>query len=169
MVCSFWHCLHFSERFLFGNLLPDCVDSSSGRKGAKASSHFWEIDSRREARGQNWHLFWDNYERYRKDELYLVYMCHLVTDAIWVKNVIVPLKEANGGCHFRTTEILYRDYHPFAEKGFCLDCLKKLRIEVKYIGIEEVDVWIMKKIKKQANDILLTQSAECTYIIFKTI
>lgn len=37
-------------------------------------------------------------ERYRKDELYLGYMCHLVTDAIWVKNVIVPLKEANGGC-----------------------------------------------------------------------
>lgn len=127
------------ERFLFGNLLPDCVDGPAGRKGAKASSHFWEVDSLREARGQNWHLFWDKYESYRKDELYLGYMCHLVTDAIWLRNVIVPLKEANGGCHFHTTEILYRDYHRLNEllkQDFPAEFLP-----IKWLGneIEEAD------------------------------
>lgn len=45
------------EDFIFGNLLPDCVDGPGGRKGAKARSHFWHYDTKNHTKGQNWHLF----------------------------------------------------------------------------------------------------------------
>lgn len=104
------------ERFFFGNILPDCVDSPGGRKkgGPKAKSHFWDIREKEHIKGQNWHWFWDKYARHREDELYLGYMCHLVTDAVWVRDVIVPIKD-NKQLQEWTLEALYRDYHRLNE------------------------------------------------------
>lgn len=102
------------EDFIFGNLLPDCVDGPGGRKGAKARSHFWHYDTKNHTKGQNWHLFWDKYECHREDELYLGYMCHLVTDAVWLRHLIFPLKKRDKDGIW-SMEILYRDYHRLNE------------------------------------------------------
>lgn len=103
------------ERFFFGNILPDCVDSPGGRKGGpKVKSHFWDIREKEHKKGTNWHLFWDKYESCREDELYLGYMSHLVTDAVWGRDVIAPIKE-KGNEKKCTLEVLYRDYHRLNE------------------------------------------------------
>lgn len=101
------------ERFLFGNMLPDCVDSPGGRKKGdpKAESHFWDINEELHIKGQNWNRFWDKYEKFREDELYLGYVCHLVTDAVWARD-IAPIKKK----HLQKKhEWLYRDYHRLNE------------------------------------------------------
>lgn len=102
------------ERFLFGNMLPDCVDSPGGRKigDPKAESHFWDINEEQYTKGQNWYRFWDKYEKHREDELYLGYMCHLVTDAVWVRDIILPIKKKDLQ---RKKGWLYRDYHRLNE------------------------------------------------------
>lgn len=105
-------CFENPQRFLFGNMLPDCVDGPAGRRGPKEQSHFWERNE--EVRGHNWNRFWDKYRAYQQDELYLGYFCHLVTDAVWGRDVYVPLKEKHGE-RLKTVGILYRDYHRMNE------------------------------------------------------
>lgn len=102
------------ERFFFGNMLPDCVDSPGGRKvgGAKARAHFWDVREEQHTRGHNWHQFWDKYETHCEDELYLGYMCHLVTDAVWLRDVIAPIKKKE---RLHLKGWLYRDYHRMNE------------------------------------------------------
>ncbi|MCH5266549.1 MAG: zinc dependent phospholipase C family protein [Lachnospiraceae bacterium] len=102
------------ERFLFGNMLPDCVNGPGGRKGPKAQSHFWEWDEERCVKGHNWNWFWDKYKNHREDELYLGYFCHLVTDAVWGVEVYLPMKKENAS-RLKTVETLYRDYHRMNE------------------------------------------------------
>ena len=79
------------DRFFFGNILPDCVDSPGGRNDRKAYSHFWDYNTDQKTKGQNWQLFWDKYRNHERDELYLGYVCHLVTDAVWVQEIITYL------------------------------------------------------------------------------
>lgn len=98
------------DRFFFGNILPDCVDGPGGRNGRKAYSHFWDYNTDKKIKGQNWHLFWDKYENYDMDELYLGYVCHLVTDAVWVQEIITHLPK-----ECRHLPALYRDYHRLNE------------------------------------------------------
>lgn len=107
-------CFEVPRRFLFGNMLPDCVNGPGGRTGPKEQSHFWE--RKEEAKGQNWNWFWDKYGAYQKDELYLGYFCHLVTDAVWGREVYMPLKRKHGAEHLNLkTGALYRDYHRMNE------------------------------------------------------
>lgn len=107
-------------RFVVGNLLPDCVDEP-GRKGglksgAKTNSHFFGIDMERGLKGANWNLFCDKYPDYMEDELYLGYMCHLLSDAVWFHDInhslIRILPEAERGIYL---EKMYRDYHRMNE------------------------------------------------------
>lgn len=44
--------------------------------------------------------------------MYLGYMCHLVTDAVWLRDVIAPIKEKE---HLHLKGWLYRDYHRLNE------------------------------------------------------
>lgn len=98
------------DRFFFGNILPDCVDSPGGRNGRKAYSHFWDYNTDQKTKGQNWQLFWDKYRNHERDELYLGYVCHLVTDAVWVQEIITYLPKES-----RHLPSLYRDYHRLNE------------------------------------------------------
>lgn len=104
------------ERFIFGNLLPDCVNGPGGRTGVKGFSHFSEIDENTDTKGVNWNVFCEKYQVHMTDDIYLGYMCHLLADTIWYHDVNHPLvrymDEAKWKCH---VEMMYRDYHRLNE------------------------------------------------------
>ncbi len=102
------------DRFLFGNMLPDCVDGPGGRSGPKERSHFWEREEETCRKGHNWNWFWHKYEAFQDDELYLGYFCHLVTDAVWGIDVYMLMKRKNID-RLKTVGTLYKDYHRMNE------------------------------------------------------
>lgn len=141
------------DRFLFGNMLPDCVDSPGGRKkgGPKAQSHFWDINEEQHTKGQNWHLFWNKYESHWEDELYLGYMCHLVTDAVWLRDVVVPTKQKKNLQDW-SLEALYRDYHRLNE--LLREDFRPVMPEINWLEneIEEADPSIWERYRQEFVD-----------------
>lgn len=125
------------ERFMVGNLYPDCVSGPGGRKGKKGKSHFvdkvaeekWEqaVESATE-------YFCEKYSMHiPEDELYLGYVCHLVADLVWHDEVYVKLKAAYSPIDFSVlSKPLYRDYHRLNE------ILRKV-YDVKYRTLKKID------------------------------
>lgn len=124
------------DRFLFGNMLPDCVDGPGGRSGPKARSHFWDWREETQEKGQNWNWFWDKYGTFCEDELYLGYFCHLVADAVWGIDVYMPMKQQYGD-RLKTVGTLYKDYHRMNEL-----------LRVRYAPREPALSWIENGIKE---------------------
>ncbi len=97
------------NRFMAGNLYPDCVDGPGGRKGKKGRSHFYKQDG---THGICWETFFDKYQSYMQDELYEGYFCHLLTDILWYKEVGNLASDIS---KMKKIEIMYRDYHRLNE------------------------------------------------------
>lgn len=70
------------DRFVIGTLVPD---ASSHSDGSYNVAHFEEILRMGDviSRGINWTLFETKYQDKMIDSLYIGYLCHLITDAIW--------------------------------------------------------------------------------------
>ena len=74
------------NRFIIGALLPD---ASSHSDDSYDQAHFEDRLKDRSEKGINWGLFEKKYEhQIFNDSLYLGYLCHLITDAIWFKRMI---------------------------------------------------------------------------------
>jgi len=75
------------DRFIIGCLLPDC---SSHSDGSYDIAHFRDIDVSGDCikKGINWSLFEKKYSsQIVEDSLYLGYLCHLIADAVWFKQI----------------------------------------------------------------------------------
>lgn len=105
------------NRFMAGNLYPDCIDGPGGRKGKKGRSHFWEIGSgsKQEAYRNACENFRDRYCKFMQDELYVGYFCHLLSDGVWYEGIGQFAPDIPGMDKAKKMEILYRDYHRLNE------------------------------------------------------
>lgn len=75
------------NRFIIGSLIPD---ASSHSDGSYDIAHFADTDKAEERikKGINWSLFEHKYKNeILDDSLYIGYLCHLIADAIWFKQV----------------------------------------------------------------------------------
>ncbi|MBP3703620.1 MAG: zinc dependent phospholipase C family protein [Lachnospiraceae bacterium] len=131
------------ERFMTGNLYPDCVRGPGGRKGKKGKSHF--ADNTPEGKWTAPEIFRKKYAAHiPEDMLYIGYICHLITDLVWHDEVYIKLKETYHVEDFSIlSKPLYRDYHRLNEimrKEYELNYqpLKKLDCEIEEI---ELDLW----------------------------
>ncbi|MBR4085830.1 MAG: zinc dependent phospholipase C family protein [Lachnospiraceae bacterium] len=72
------------NRFKIGSL---CPDMSSREDESKHLTHFTEILG--EKKGLNWLNFTSKYgEEMKRDDLYLGVLCHLITDGVWLHDVM---------------------------------------------------------------------------------
>lgn len=87
--------------FILGNIAPDSgVPSEGGFAPPKSVSHFY-ADDRRDGRHIHEELFAERYltpalrSAYtdKEDSFYLGYYVHLITDNIWVRNIVIPAKK----------------------------------------------------------------------------
>jgi len=69
--------------FIYGNFAPDL---SKYRQMDYGRAHFAYADD--QVKGINFKNFEDMYEKHlQEDDFYRGYLCHLITDAIWVKHI----------------------------------------------------------------------------------
>lgn len=133
------------KRFLFGNMLPDCIDGPGGRGGKKGISHFSTgLPAENHAKEENRKLFYQKYKQYIQDELYQGYLCHLAVDVLWYYDInraqCRAMNDAQLEIHLQK---MYRDYHRLNEilrKDYSLSFPK---LEWMENSIEEVepDFW----------------------------
>lgn len=75
------------NRFVVGALIPD---ASSHNDDSYDIAHFEDIIKGNDniRKGINWTLFENKYKKeLEEDSLYMGYLCHLITDAIWFKRI----------------------------------------------------------------------------------
>lgn len=99
------------NRFMAGNLYPDCVDGTGGRRGKKGRSHFWKTGMRG-ADKIGWEVFCHKYQKFMQDELYQGYFCHLLTDVVWYEEMGQLAPDISKA---EKMEMFYRDYHRLNE------------------------------------------------------
>ncbi len=137
------------ERFIAGNLYPDCVEGPGGRSGRKAESHFVAVERDKKCWSQVARDFSEKYAaHFPQDELYLGYYCHLLTDWVWHDEVYTKLKESYQAMDFLTfSQPLYRDYHRLneilrAEYGLQYRTVLKFECEIEEVQLELWDDYI---------------------------
>lgn len=75
------------DRFVIGALIPD---ASSHNDGSYDVAHYFDVRKIDEniSKGINWTRFEKKYEKQiDEDSLYIGYLCHLITDAVWFKRI----------------------------------------------------------------------------------
>lgn len=135
------------DRFMAGNLYPDCVEGPGGRSGRKGESHFTPPEKKNK---WIWRYYREAFcKKYgnclKDDELYLGYYCHLLTDIVWREVVIREVREPYRDMEFSVfSKPLYRDYHRLNEI-----LRKEYKMEYKTIpkypcNIDEVqpELWV---------------------------
>ncbi|WP_105616123.1 hypothetical protein [Vallitalea okinawensis] len=94
-------------KFSVGNLLPDCHERNNE---AKYMSHFRIRNSQfNSKRLLDYKEFANKYSNYIKDEVYLGYFSHLISDEIWLKGIYSKymldenycIKEENRGTYYK--------------------------------------------------------------------
>ncbi len=144
------------KRFMTGNLYPDCVSGGGGRSGKKGIAHFvdnrpdltekWEDDVEVAAE-----RFCRKYNEYVcQDELYLGYVCHLLTDMVWHDEVYVKLKRKCSSVKFsELSQPLYRDYHRLNEILRLENDISYTHLEMIPCDIEEIELELWENFEKE--------------------
>ncbi len=128
------------NRFAVGSLAPDI---SSHEDGSYDIAHFGRTNESKRIKGIKWTDFAQKYKKeVLTDDLYLGYYTHLITDAIWFKNIankyirIYPKAEQK----------------PYLQKGY-RDYLKLNALFIKKYKLTDSIQWIdeihIDEIKKQ--------------------
>lgn len=80
------------EKFVVGNIAPDCgVPLPEGNYNPPTSVTHWGGENYK--RNIDYMGFYEKYLKGEKDDFYLGYFSHLVTDYYWSHKVVIPLKK----------------------------------------------------------------------------
>jgi len=104
------------QRFNLGNLLPDAT--LDGRNSiAKSKSHFriekepYEVADSEHYQHYDYHKFLEKYHMYMKDDLYLGYFVHLLTDELWIQDIYIKyMRDSNRKKRIDQQANYYHDY-----------------------------------------------------------
>ena len=129
------------NRFIVGSLI---TDASSHNDSSYDIAHFENVVKCNDniKKGIDWTLFENKYGKgIQEDSLYVGYLCHLITDAIWFKRItdkyirIYP-KDAR-------IKYIKRGYEDFQKLNSILlekYCISSPKLQVSSVDIEEINV-----------------------------
>ena len=139
------------KRFSYGNLIPD---AHMKEPETKARSHFKIPESKfGDERYLGYELFLQKYHKQIKDEAYLGYYSHLISDELWLKEVYAKyMLDENNEPKKELANQYYRDFGIL--NGILI---KKYRLELeeidykKHLNIEEIDNSLIEEVLKGLN------------------
>lgn len=139
--------------FVVGALLPDASSHSDGSYN-RAHFGFWKVEP---AKGIDWLEFLRKYDCNANSVIYLGYLCHLIADAVWFKQItdkyirIYP--------HEEKKQIIKQGYQDFWKLNAILIReygLEKPELHIPTISIDEIDADLIEDVctyfKKDFNE-----------------
>lgn len=138
------------NRFIVGSLIPD---ASSHNDGSYDIAHFAHIDNNDGMikKGINWSLFECKYkEELEEDSLYVGYLCHLIVDAIWFKQImdkyvrIYPKKDRIG--YIKKGYEDFQKLNSLLQDAYSVNCPS---VQMPSTYMEEVNVDLVEQLMKE--------------------
>ena len=120
--------------YVIANEVPNKIAISSHSDSSYFKAQFQDWSEDRNMKGINWSIFEKKYEKELLcDSLYLGYLCHLITDAIWFKRMIDKYVRI----HPKKDRIQYikQGYDDFRNMNFIL--VKEYKHSLSYIAHSE--------------------------------